>query len=80
MASSLSNLINTISEEIHKTKCKYGCNDKKCETYRIKHKYCHCFPEYPNFKDDLMEYKCLRCDKNYQQKFGEKLKEQFFNK
>ena len=26
-----------------------------------------------------MGYKCLRCDKNYQNKFDENLKEQFFN-
>ena len=32
-----------------------------------------------NFKDDLIEYKCLCCNKNYQHKFDEKLKEQFFN-
>ena len=30
-------------------------------------------------KDDLIEYKCLCCNKNYQQEFDEKLKEQFFN-
>ena len=30
-------------------------------------------------KDDLIEYKCLYCNKDYQQKFDEKLKEQFFN-
>ena len=30
-------------------------------------------------KDDLTEYKCLFCDKNYQQKFDEKLKERFCN-
>ena len=41
--------------------------------------YCDCFFEYTNFKDDLMGYKCLRCDKNYQNKFDENLKEQFFN-
>ena len=29
MASSLSNLVNTFSEVIHKIKCKYGNNDKK---------------------------------------------------
>ena len=29
----------------------------------------------PNFKDDLMEYKYLCCNKNFQQKFDEKLKE-----
>ena len=29
MASSLSNLVNNFSEEIHKMKCKYGHDDKK---------------------------------------------------
>ena len=47
--------------------------DKKC-------KYCDCFLEYVNLKDDLIEYKCLCCNKNYQQQFDEKLKEQFSNK
>ena len=42
-------------------------------------KYCDCFLEYKNFKDDLIEYKCLCCNKNYQHKFDEKLKERFFN-
>ena len=28
-----------------------------------------------NFKDDLIQYKCLCCNKNYQHKFDEKLKE-----
>ena len=60
-------------------KCKYGHDDKKCETCRIKYKYCNCFLEYTNFKDDLIEYKCLYFNKNYQQKFDEKLKQQFFN-
>ena len=31
------------------------------------------------FKDDLLEYKCLRCHQHYQPKFDEKLKERFFN-
>ena len=30
-----------------------------------------------NLKDDLIEYKCLCCNKNYQHKFDEKLKERF---
>ena len=30
-------------------------------------------------KDDFIEHKCLCCDKNYQKKFDEKLKEQFFD-
>ena len=63
MASSLSNLVNNLSEGIHKIKCKYGHDDKKCETCRIEYNYCHCFLEYTNFKDDLIEYKCLCCKK-----------------
>ena len=79
MASSLSNLVNNLSERIHKIKCKYRLNDKKCETCRIKYKYCNWFLECTGFKDDLMENKLLCCNQNYQQKFDEKLKEQFFN-
>ena len=79
MASLLSNLVNTLSEGIHKIKCKYGHDDKKCEICRIKNKYCDCFLEYTDFKEDLMEHKCLYCNKNYQQHFYEKLKERFSN-
>ena len=28
----LSNLVNNLSERIHKIKCKYGNDDRKCET------------------------------------------------
>ena len=45
----------------------------------IKCKYCVCFLEYANFKDDLTEYKCLCSNKNHQQKFHGKFKEQLFN-
>ena len=79
MASSLSNLVNNHSEGIHRTKYKYGHDDKNCDSCEIKYKYCHCFIEYTNFKDDLIECECLWCNKNYQHKFDEKLKERFFN-
>ena len=64
MASSLLNLVNNISEGIHKIKCKYGHSDKKFETSGTKytdriHKF-----EYTNFKDDLIEYKCLCFNEN----------------
>ena len=52
MASSLSNLVNNLSEGIHKVKFKFGHDDKKCETCEIKYKYCDCFLEYVNFKDE----------------------------
>ena len=67
MASSLSNLVNNPSEGIHRIKCKYGRGNKKCETCGIKCKDCSCFLKYTHFKDDLIEYKCLCCNKNYQQ-------------
>ena len=43
----------------------YKHDEKKCETSGIKYKYCECFLEYTNFKDNLIEYKCLCCNKNY---------------
>ena len=79
MASSFPSLVNNLSEGIHTVKCKYGHDDKKCETCKIKYRYCVCVLEYTNVKDDLLEYKCLCCNKRYQRKFDQKLKEQFFN-
>ena len=79
MARSLSSLVNNVAEGNDKIKCKYGHDDKTCETFRIKYKCCDCFLGYTNFKDDLVEHKCLFCNKKYQQKFEEKLKELFFN-
>ena len=66
MASSSSNLVNNLSEEIHRIEFKFGHDDKKCDTCRTKCKYCDCF-------------KCLCCNKNYQHKFDEKLNERLFN-
>ena len=51
---------------------------KNVKHVEIRYKYCHCLLEYTNFKDYLIEYKCLCCNKNYQHKFDQKLKEQFF--
>ena len=54
MASSLSNLVNNLSEGLHRMRCKLGHEDKKCETCETKYKYyCDSFLEYTNFKDDL---------------------------
>ena len=36
-------------------------DDKKCEICGIACKVCDCFFEYKNFKDGLIEYKCLCC-------------------
>ena len=60
-------------------KYKYGRDDKKCETCNIEYKYSGCFLKYTSFKNDLIEYKYLYCNKNYKEKFNEKLKKQLFN-
>ena len=59
MASLLANLGNNLSEGIQKIKCKCEHDNKKCEICGIKYKYCDCFLEYTNFKDDLIEYKFI---------------------
>ena len=51
---------------------------KKCETGGITYEVCDCFLQYSNFKHDLIEYKWLCCNKNYQQNADKKLKEQSF--
>ena len=79
MASSLSNLANNLSEGLHRIKCKLGHGNKKSETCGVKYKYYDCFLKYANFKDDLIEYKYLSCNKSYQQTFNKKFKERFFN-
>ena len=69
MVTSLSSFVNNFAEGIHKTKCKYGHYNKKCKTCGIKYKDFEYFIQYTNFKDDLIEYKCLCCNKNYPKKF-----------
>ena len=45
----------------------------------IKNARHRCSLQYTNFKDNLMKYKSLCCNKNYQKKFYENLKKRFFN-
>ena len=56
-----------------------GHDNKKYEKCSIKYKDCECRLEYTSVRDDLIEYKCLRCNKNCQKKFDENLKKQFSN-
>ena len=51
---------------------------KKCETCGIKDNHCDCFLKLTNFKDDLIESKCLSCYKS-RRKFDKKLIEIIFN-
>ena len=63
MASSLSNLVDNLTERIHEIKCKDS----------------GCFLQYENAKGNLMIYKCLFCNGRYSKKLYEKLKKKFKN-
>ena len=63
MATSLSNLVDNLTEGIYKIKCKYSYFLLECES----------------FKDNLMKYKCLSCNKDYLNKTDEELKKRFKN-
>ena len=76
MASALSDLADKHTEEIHKIKCKYGYDNKKCETGGVKNKDCKCCLEYTNVQDNFVEQKCLFCNWNYQT-FNENVKKRF---
>ena len=64
MANSLSNLVDNLTEGIHKIKCK---------DY-------HCCIEYESVKDNLMRYKCLSCNEELSNKIDEEVKKQFKNR
>ena len=67
MTSSISNLVNNLFVGIHKIKCKYGQDNKKCDTCGFTYGICSCFLEYTNSIQDLIKCKCLCCNKTYQQ-------------
>ena len=63
MAISLSNLVDKLTEGIHKIKCKD----------------CDCLLKFISVKDNVIKYKCLSCNKNYPNKIDEELKKIFKN-
>ena len=63
MSSSLPNLGNSPAGGIHKIKCKDG----------------DAFLQYESAKENLIKNKCLSCNKDYSNKFDEKLKKRFKN-
>ena len=65
IASSLSYLVNNPAEESHKIKCEYGHDNKKLKNVLgLNTKIASL--EYASVMNDLIEYKCLPCHKNYQ--------------
>ena len=59
MVSLLPNLANNLVEGIHKIKCKYGLDNKKCGTFGTKYKDC----------EWCLGYTSLCCNDNYQKLF-----------
>ena len=78
MGSSFSDLVNNLSEGINKIQCKYRHDDKKCETCRIKYKYCNCFLVCTISKGNLIEYNCFMLQQNLSTKLWGKIKEKIF--
>ena len=75
MASSLSILVNNVTEKTHTIKLKYRHDNTKYETCGIKSKAFECCSKYKN--DDLIVYKRLCSNKNNQLKFD--VKKRFAN-
>ena len=73
MVSSLSNLVNNFAERIHKIKCKYQHDNKKCEN---KYKDCKLKIKL-NIKLNLIEFKYFCWNKTYQKMFDENLKKKY---
>ena len=48
MTNSLSNIVNNLTEERQRIKCKLGHDNQKCETCQSKYKSCDYFLEYKN--------------------------------
>ena len=67
-------MVDNLAEGINKIKCKYGHDNRECETCGIKYKYCERCVEYTNVKVDIIEHKCICCNKNYQKFFEWNLK------
>ena len=68
MSSSLSNLVSILSERVIELNVTIGTMIKNVKLVELHTKYATVFFEYTNFKDDLIEWKCLCYKKNYQQK------------
>ena len=63
MTTSLSSLVDNLTEAIHKIKCKYY----------------DCSFEYGSVKNNLIKCKCLFCNKKYSNRIYEELKKRFKN-
>ena len=68
MASLLSNLANNLAERIFKVKWEYGYDNENKKLVELNEEIVSVVLTKQTLKDDLIEYKCLCCNKNYQKK------------
>ena len=54
-------------------KFKFGHDNKKCKTCRIAYKKLRALSWYKSIRDNLIEYKCVMCNKNYPKRFDKNL-------
>ena len=79
MGSSLSNLLDELTQRIPKIKGKYRHDNKKCGISRTKYNYYNCYLEYINVKNDLLVCKCSHHIMKLRKTFDEDLKNHFPN-
>ena len=79
MASSLSNLVSSLSEGIYKIKSKYKHDDKNVKFLELNTNTVSVILNIQTYINGLIEYKCLCCNKIYQKKFDGNLKKRFAN-
>ena len=70
MASLLSNLVDNLAEGIQWVKRRYRHDNETQKT-------CGIDLEYKSIRDDLIECRCLCCNKNYEKTYNENLKNTF---
>ena len=72
-------LLISLLKELIKLNVNTSTTIKYVKLVEISNKYSDRVLEYTDFKADLIEYRCLCCNKNYQKTFDKMLNERLFN-
>ena len=68
----MSNLVNNLAKGFRKIKCENE-RDNNAKRLKLHTKIATAFLNTPNVRDNLIEYKCVCSNKNYQKEFDENL-------
>ena len=72
-------LLISLLKELMKLNINTSTTIKYVKLVEISNKYSDRVLEYADFKADLIEYRCLCCNKNYQKTFNKMVNERLFN-